>query len=123
MRQDDYEIAKLIAISPVPVVTAIGHTRDTTVLDLTVFHSAKTPSDAAYFFIEHVRTLHSELNEYFETIQLSIEQRYTQQLQSVEQYITTIKNHIDEHTQKKLNEIEILITAIRLYSPTVLLNA
>ena len=39
----------------VPVVLAIGHTQDVSLLDEIVYISAKTPTDAAYIFVDLVQ--------------------------------------------------------------------
>lgn len=49
---DDYELAKTIAIMPIPVLTGIGHTRDETVADYVACRSFKTPSELAKFMID-----------------------------------------------------------------------
>lgn len=46
---DDLEIAKAIAYSPLPVLTAIGHFEDVSIADEIAFHSEKTPTAAARF--------------------------------------------------------------------------
>lgn len=46
---DDLEIAKAIAYSELPVITAIGHFEDVSIADEIAFHSEKTPTAAARF--------------------------------------------------------------------------
>lgn len=53
---DEYELAKAIALMPLPVLTGIGHTRDKTVADEVAHSSFKTPSEVAKFILE--QTLH-----------------------------------------------------------------
>ena len=68
VRQNDLEIAKLICTMPVPVIVAIWHTSDTSILDEVSFHAAKTPTDAGYFLIEHVSGMVDELDEIYSDI-------------------------------------------------------
>ncbi len=49
---DSYDIAVNIANFPLPVVTGIGHERDTTVLDAVAHTSVKTPTAAAALLID-----------------------------------------------------------------------
>ncbi|MBR0037331.1 MAG: exodeoxyribonuclease VII large subunit [Bacteroidales bacterium] len=51
---DSYELALNIANFPLPVITGIGHERDTTVLDAVAHTSVKTPTAAAAFLIERL---------------------------------------------------------------------
>ncbi|MEN2985108.1 MAG: exodeoxyribonuclease VII large subunit [Thermodesulfovibrionaceae bacterium] len=49
---NEYELAKTIALMPIPIFTGIGHTRDETVADVVSSKSFKTPSEVAKFIIE-----------------------------------------------------------------------
>ena len=46
---NDEKVVRAVAGSPVPVITAIGHANDHTVVDEVAKKSLKTPTDAAYF--------------------------------------------------------------------------
>jgi len=46
-----YDLASAIATCPVPVITGIGHSTDTTVADMVAYSSYITPTDAASFLI------------------------------------------------------------------------
>lgn len=48
---DDYDLAANVAQFPLPVITGIGHERDTTVLDAVAWLSVKTPTAAAEWLI------------------------------------------------------------------------
>lgn len=48
---DDYQLAKSVALFPLPVLTGIGHLRDVCVLDEVACHSLKTPTAVASFLI------------------------------------------------------------------------
>ena len=48
---DDYNLAKAIALCPVPVFTAVGHDRDFHVCDMVSYVYVKTPTALADYFI------------------------------------------------------------------------
>lgn len=48
---DNYELARAVAMFPIPVIVGIGHERDTTVLDFVAGIRVKTPTAAAEFLI------------------------------------------------------------------------
>ncbi|MBQ9340443.1 MAG: exodeoxyribonuclease VII large subunit [Paludibacteraceae bacterium] len=48
---DDYALAALCAVFPLPVLTGIGHTRDVSLVDMVAFSSLKTPTAVAEFLI------------------------------------------------------------------------
>lgn len=49
---DDYDLALNIAQFPLPVLTAIGHERDTHVADMVAYEHLKTPTALADYFID-----------------------------------------------------------------------
>jgi exodeoxyribonuclease VII large subunit len=60
---DNYTLAKTIASLPIPVISGIGHERDTSVIDEVAHTRVKTPTAAAEFLIERVRDFDNFLNE------------------------------------------------------------
>ncbi|MEJ5228025.1 exodeoxyribonuclease VII large subunit [Thermodesulfovibrio sp.] len=58
---NDYELAKKIALMPIPVLTGIGHTRDETVADYVASISFKTPSELAKFIIDRAFDYYSRI--------------------------------------------------------------
>ncbi len=54
---DSYPLAACIAQMPLPVITGIGHDRDTTVLDSVAHISLKTPTAVAAFLLERADRL------------------------------------------------------------------
>lgn len=52
---DDYELARAVALFPIPVVVGIGHERDRTVLDEIANVRIKTPTGVAAYFVERAR--------------------------------------------------------------------
>ncbi|MDE6443832.1 MAG: exodeoxyribonuclease VII large subunit [Muribaculaceae bacterium] len=52
---DDYELAKAVALFPLPVIVGIGHERDRTVLDEIAHTRMKTPTAVAGFLVDCLR--------------------------------------------------------------------
>lgn len=59
---DSYEIGKAIALLSIPVISGIGHERDRTVIDEVSNTSLKTPTAAAGFIIETIRTFDENID-------------------------------------------------------------
>ena len=59
---DDFDLAYNCAQFPLPIITGIGHERDTTVLDEISCIRVKTPTAAAEYIIERFDTAYSRLN-------------------------------------------------------------
>lgn len=52
---DDYELARAVALFPLPVIVGIGHERDRTVLDEIAHTRLKTPTAVAAYFVDTLR--------------------------------------------------------------------
>lgn len=60
---DSEPLCRKCAESPLPVISGIGHQRDTSIMDMLVFHNAITPTAAAEYIISQTLVLMAELNE------------------------------------------------------------
>ncbi len=65
---DEYELARYAAAFPIPILTGIGHDRNTSLVDL-MCRQHKTPTKAATFIIDH--------NFAFESMILDLKERMT----------------------------------------------
>ncbi len=65
---DNYEIAKAIALSQLPVFTGIGHDIDTSIADIVANKSFITPTAVADFLIEQSMLFEGKVNDYHQTI-------------------------------------------------------
>lgn len=52
---DTYDLARIVARFPIPVITGIGHHKDISICDIMCHSSTKTPTQAAEFIISHNR--------------------------------------------------------------------
>lgn len=58
---DNYLIGQAIARIPIPVITGIGHQKNTTIADLMAHTATRTPTQSAEFIIAHNRRFEEEL--------------------------------------------------------------
>ena len=68
---EDYELAKTVAIFPLPIYTGIGHDRNTSIVDM-MAREHKTPTKVASKIIEH--------NFEFENSIIELKERLNQQV-------------------------------------------
>lgn len=66
--QNDLEIAKAVCTMPIPVVVAVGHTQDKTILQEIARYGAKTPTDAAYKVIALLTEWTEQIDLLYDTI-------------------------------------------------------
>lgn len=60
---DSYNIAHKVSLSPITVISGIGHDRDKSITDMAVAVSVKTPTAVARFLIDRFCEIDSELDE------------------------------------------------------------
>jgi len=89
---DQYELASVVAQSPLPVVTGIGHATNQTVTELVAAKNFITPSEVGYFLIQQF---------------LSIEQRLDGSHQRIEQAVEQIFSRIDSFLQQLTHRFQI----------------
>ncbi len=96
---DDYDLSKYVASFPLPIVTGIGHDRNTSIVDL-MARQYKTPTKVASTIVEH--------NFNFET------------------EITELKDRLLETTERMLDKAKDnllqLKRTVKAYSPSTILN-
>lgn len=71
---DNYDLAANVAQFPLPIITGIGHDRDTTVLDYVAAWPVKTPTAAAQFLITRGSEALAELDSLAAAIQQTVQE-------------------------------------------------
>lgn len=82
---DGYDLANNVAQFPIPVIAAIGHERDTSVVDLVAHTRVKTPTAAAEFIIEQVALYWQSMQSMYEHVIENIKYKLKQEFQFIEQ--------------------------------------
>nr|QFG74463.1 MAG: exonuclease VII large subunit [Megaviridae environmental sample] len=112
----------------VPVLSAIGHDTDTTLLDLVADYSAPTPSFAAEFIIQHNKDFITNLNvnslknkdylrdRIYENLSKinKYNNNYITEKQYFEKYVENINNKIKENIVNNINNINSMSEKYRL---------
>jgi exodeoxyribonuclease VII large subunit len=97
---NEYELAKNIALLPIPVLTGIGHTRDETVADIVAFRSFKTPSEVAKFILDRAFDFENKIEQLRQSIYHHIESfmklENANNLNILLRLKTSIKNSIEK---------------------------
>lgn len=88
---DAYEIARAIALCPIPVVTGIGHERDRSVADMVAHTALKTPTALAEWIVAHNARFESTLVELAGRIQRMAAWHVQRERQVIEQYAQQLR--------------------------------
>ncbi len=74
---DNYLVGQAIARFPIPIITGIGHQKNTTIADLMAHTATKTPTKAAEFIIAHNRAFEEGLLIMQKSILLKAQQAFS----------------------------------------------
>ncbi len=141
---DDYELCSHIAQFPLPILTGIGHERDTSIADMVSHTQLKTPTAVAEFIIQGFNAFDTSLNDLFSSIStigesyIQVEKENltqllgrlnlrTQQLvQSNNSQLDHIKQNIEHKSEAQLtrnkNKLTSIEQKINLLNPVHLLK-
>ena len=96
---DEYQLARDVALFPLPVVVGIGHERDRTVLDEIAHTRVKTPTAAAAFFISRL----SEAEGRAISAAMEVTRYVTQRISGEIRRIANLEAMIPALTERKLS--------------------
>ena len=103
---DDYWLAYNITQFPLPVITGIGHERDTTIADLAAHTSLKTPTAVAEFIIAKAAGFLDRIEQYselLETIVYDELDRQKQRIKSITSGFISETNMLLESKKQEIN--------------------
>jgi exodeoxyribonuclease VII large subunit len=96
---DEYALASLVASSPLPVITGIGHATNETVVEMIAFKNCITPTAAATFFLDKFDQQSQLVNEIEYKFQESIKLLLSDERQSLsintERFYLLVSNHMN----------------------------
>ncbi|WP_339677988.1 exodeoxyribonuclease VII large subunit [Cyclobacterium marinum] len=102
---DDYELAKTIANSSLPIITGIGHERDESIADLVAHTKLKTPTAVASFILSGFREFEDRLHRNLVSIERNVQAR----LKAEESGLTDKTHLLFNIFQNKLNKNNLLL--------------
>jgi exodeoxyribonuclease VII large subunit len=80
---DTYQLSRVAARFPIPIITGLGHHKDVSIVDLMVHTSVKTPTKAAEFIIAHNRRFEEEILVMQRTIIIKSQQLVAEQVHDI----------------------------------------
>ncbi len=141
---DTLALAENVANFPIPIITGIGHDRDESILDMVSYTRVKTPTAAAAFLIDHLKTVLDQLTTLSEAIpklfsvvkarqEARLDHLYQRILMRVQQRAVTSQadiRHLEQGLltalQRRLisehHRLEMLEEKVRALDPTLLLK-
>lgn len=96
---DNYSVCQAIAKFPIPIITGIGHQKNTTIADLMAHTETKTPTKAAEFIISHNKAFEDQILYLQKNILIKSQQLFSSNFQR----LSTLNSSIVNNTRDIIN--------------------
>jgi len=105
---NDEEVVRTVFRSKVPIISAIGHETDFTLLDFVADVRAATPTAAAEIAVPEIKNLNRQIIELFKNLKFTIElvfNKANEELNSISKYLNTnsLKNFIKQNNSNLIS--------------------
>ena len=110
---DTLALAENVANFPLPIITGIGHDRDESILDMVSHTRVKTPTAAAAFLIDHLKTVMDILNDSQEQIVRLAQQKlayYKSQFATIAELLPRLFSNVKVRQEARLDAFHHSIT-------------
>ena len=105
---DTLALAENVANFPIPIITGIGHERDESILDMVSHTRVKTPTAAAAFLIDHLKTVMDILNDAQEQIVRLTQQKlayHKSQLTTIAELLPRLFSNVKVRQEARLDAL------------------
>ena len=119
---DDYLLCSYCAQFPLPIITAIGHTKDVSVVDQVAFMSLKTPTAAAAFLIETLDNQNAIIADLEYRMKITLKNVTALKRQQLENLKSRIISAFHLLLSRQSNNLDLIAHTIELHSPQKILN-
>ncbi|WP_291785210.1 exodeoxyribonuclease VII large subunit [Cecembia sp.] len=110
---DNYDLARQLANSPIPVITGIGHERDETIADLVAHTKLKTPTATAEFLLSGFLEFEEQLEWQWKQIQRSAELMRHSEERKLQELEHRLQQHAKFNLQKEKERLYYTLKQIR----------
>ncbi len=118
---DDYDLALNIAQFPLPVLTAIGHERDTHVADMVAFDHLKTPTALADYFVDIIAEQDYRLQTLAGRLSLAVRTKAAAGRTRLETDVMRLKGAVSSKVALQRQKIELLEYKVGALNPAAIL--
>ena len=105
---DTLALAENVANFPIPIITGIDHDRDESILDMVSYTRVKTPTAAAAFLIDHLKTIMDILNDSQEQIVRLAQQKlayYKSQFSAIAEVLPRLFSNVKVRQEARLDAL------------------
>ena len=113
---NNYNLAKAVAIFPLPVLTGIGHSTNETVSEMVSYKNAITPSELADFLIQKFHNFSIPLDRLQEQLVLLSKNRFLDEKSKLQAFAQSLSWQSKNRLQQEKHNISILNQRLQLFS-------
>ncbi|MEP7127391.1 MAG: exodeoxyribonuclease VII large subunit [Chitinophagales bacterium] len=118
---DDYELSKDVACFPIPILTGIGHDRNTSIVDL-MARANKTPTKAAATVIDHNLSFEQELLSLTDRFFKGVNEILDQKSLALRTLKTDFTIALSLYFKNRKHELDAITRLVKNLSPAMLLT-
>ena len=119
---NDESLVRLIATLNTPIITAIGHEKDTTLCDFVADHRCATPSAAAALLYQPYHQLKYQITYQLNTLKNTLSYYQQNQKNQLKQSLMQLKNTINTTITNKRKQLTTQLTHLEYQNPLKLLQ-
>jgi exodeoxyribonuclease VII large subunit len=113
---NNYNLAKAIAIFPIPVLTGIGHSTNETVSEMVAYKNAITPSELADFLIQKFHNFSIPLDQLQERLIFLSKNKFEQEKAKLQGFAQSLSWSSKNRLQQEKHNVLILSQRLQLFS-------
>lgn len=117
---DHYELSKAVAAFPVPLLTGIGHDRNTSIVDL-MARAYKTPTKVAASIVDHNLNFEQDMLQFKERFFAALHQSLLVNNQQLLTMKTAVKDSIARYLKNRKSELLAMVRLVKNLSPAMVL--
>lgn len=119
---NDEKLVRAVANSKMPIISAVGHEIDTTLLDLVADKRASTPTGAAELATVDQREIEQRLSDVIESLKTNLQNNVGDLIETVSSYKESLIEEIDDMISNKQNIILLKKERFNSLSPLGILS-
>ncbi|MGL4677517.1 MAG: exodeoxyribonuclease VII large subunit [Brevinema sp.] len=106
------ELVRLVASSSIPIISAVGHETDTTLIDYVSDYSAPTPTGAAMTLLPDRLELLQELSQIKQQLLLELHYFYREEFLELDRLKTKLISDYQNHITQEQHQLQLLKTQL-----------
>ncbi|MFY0626681.1 MAG: exodeoxyribonuclease VII large subunit [Reichenbachiella sp.] len=110
---DDYDLCAHLAQFPLPIVTGIGHERDSTISDLVANVNLKTPTAVAEYILSALMRFENDVLTVFDEIRKNATQKVRDHLDHLNVMKNNLNASVEQIMQKEKYQLEFIATSFQ----------